>query len=95
MPQDILHFVNVLIAAALTGLIGWERESRNMPAGLRTNMIEGSSAALLVIVGFMMIDFYDVMDTADTTLRYDPLRIIEAIIVGVSFIGEGTILAED
>lgn len=92
MSEDIQQFLNVLLAAGLTGLIGWERENRNMPAGLRTNMIVGVSASLLVILGFMMIDYYDAQDTTDTDLRYDPLRVIEAIIVGVSFIGGGTIL---
>lgn len=92
MAEDIQLFFNVLLAAALSGLIGWERESRDMPAGFRTNMIVGSAAALLVVLGYQMIDFYDALDTSDSDLRFDPLRVIEAIIVGVSFIGAGTIL---
>lgn len=91
MLEDSLQFLNILAAAALTGLIGWERENRDMPAGLRTNMIVGSGAALLVILGHFMIDYYDIKDS-DAALQYDPLRIVEAIILGVSFIGGGTIL---
>lgn len=92
MPVDIQQFLNVLLAAALAGIIGWERESRDMPAGLRTNMIVGAAAALLVVLGHMMIDHYEYLDKSDPDLRYDPLRVLEAIIVGISFIGAGTIL---
>jgi putative Mg2+ transporter-C (MgtC) family protein len=91
MIEELNQFLNVLIAAALTGVIGWEREQRNMPAGLRTNMIVGICAALLVILGHMMVEFYDTMDSG-ASLQYDPLRVVQAIIVGVGFIGGGTIL---
>ncbi|WP_224998860.1 MgtC/SapB family protein [Cesiribacter sp. SM1] len=91
MIEELNQFMNVLVAALLTGAIGWEREQRNMPAGLRTNMIVGVSAALLVILGHMMVEFYDTMD-AGASLQYDPLRVVQAIIVGVGFIGGGTIL---
>lgn len=91
MLEDLYQFLHVLLAAFLTGLIGWERENRDMPAGLRTHMIVGSAAALLVILGHMMVDFYDLNDS-NASMQYDPLRVVEAIIVGISFIGAGTIL---
>lgn len=91
MQEDVYQFFHVLMAALLTGLIGWERENRDMPAGLRTHMIVGSAAALLVILGHMMVNFYNLNDS-DAAMQYDPLRVVEAIIVGISFIGAGTIL---
>ncbi|AHM58629.1 mgtc/sapb transporter [Flammeovirgaceae bacterium 311] len=91
MIEELYQFINVVVAAILTGFIGWEREQRNMPAGLRTNMIVGVSSALLVILGHMMVGYYDRVD-AGADLQYDPLRVVQAIIVGVGFIGGGTIL---
>ena len=91
IEEDAVQFLNVVGAAILTGFIGWEREKRNNPAGFRTHMIVGSAAAMLVILGHMMIDYYEVRDSG-SALQYDPLRVIQAIIVGISFIGAGTIL---
>lgn len=94
MLEDSVQFLNVLGAAVLTGLIGWERETRDIPAGLRTHMIVGTAASLLVILGASMVDFYEARE-AGSALRYDPLRVVEAIIVGISFIGAGTILKSE
>lgn len=89
-----IHWVailKVLIAIGLGGLIGLEREIADKPAGLRTHMLVAGAATLFVILGGMMIHYF-----ADTTpfgtLRADPIRIMEAIITGISFLGAGTII---
>jgi putative Mg2+ transporter-C (MgtC) family protein len=94
MFEDLTQFLHVLGAAFLTGLVGWERESKDIPAGFRTNMVVGAAAALLVILGQFMVQFYDAGDRG-AQLQYDPLRVVEAIIVGISFIGAGTILKSE
>ncbi|NNC84426.1 MAG: MgtC/SapB family protein, partial [Flavobacteriales bacterium] len=43
--------LDVLIACILGGVIGFERESKNKPAGLRTHMLIAGSAALIVTLG--------------------------------------------
>lgn len=83
--------LNVAIAMALGALLGLEREYADKPAGLRTHMIVAGSAALLVSLGEPLIDHFDVT-TSGSTIRTDPIRIIEAIITGVSFLGAGTII---
>ena len=45
---DIL--IRLLVAAALTGAIGLERELRDRAAGLRTHMLVGVGSALFTIV---------------------------------------------
>jgi putative Mg2+ transporter-C (MgtC) family protein len=77
----------ILLAGALSAAIGWEREARGRPAGLRTHIIMGLSAALLVSLGDVLVGRYS--GVAGTQI--DPLRIMEAIVAGVSFIGAGTI----
>lgn len=86
-PQ-LLVLLHVAVAAVLAGVVGFERERADKPAGFRTNMIIGASAALLIGLGHELAEsFVDIPG-----IRVDPLRIIEAIVVGVSFIGAGTII---
>ncbi len=76
------------IAMVLGGAIGFERELKNRPAGFRTHMLVAGAAALLVGLGQLVITDHR-LDGEGLTL--DPLRLVEAVIAGVSFIGAGTI----
>jgi putative Mg2+ transporter-C (MgtC) family protein len=80
----------VLLAILLGGLIGLEREWADKPAGLRTHMLICGSAALLIGLGDFVV--FRLTSTAVAEhVRADPIRIIEAIITGISFLGAGTI----
>lgn len=83
--------LDVAIAAALGGILGLEREIKDKPAGLRTNMLIAGAAALLLSIGRYIANYLE-LEIADEAMGIDPTRIIHAIIVGVSFIGAGTIL---
>lgn len=90
--EELLILLNVIIASVLSGMVGFEREKAHKPAGFRTHMIIGGAAALLVSLGEIMVRSFTNLSYAPNVLQTDPLRIIEAIIVGISFIGAGTIL---
>lgn len=92
--KELWVLVDVIIAIILTGVIGLEREMGNKPAGLKTNMMVGASAALLVSVGKILIEEYDDPGLLEH-MEFDPLRLIQAIVVGVGFIGGGTILKSE
>jgi putative Mg2+ transporter-C (MgtC) family protein len=77
----------VALAALLGGLVGLEREFAERPAGLRTHMLVGATAALFVMLASQMISSFEPQDI----VTVDPVRVIEAIVVGVSFLGAGTI----
>eukprot|EP00903_Cladosiphon_okamuranus_P003481 g3479.t1 len=81
----------ITLAALLAGLVGLEREDDGKPAGFRTHMIIGGAAALLVVCGKWLVNS-GIFERSGTAMNYDPIRIMEAVIVGVSFIGAGTIL---
>ena len=83
-----------LVAAAmiLGGLVGVDRELADRPAGLRTHMLVAGSAAVFVALGEILIRSYDHGIRTDDIVRTDPLRLIEAVITGVSFLGAGTII---
>ena len=90
MHQDLKAIGLVLLASFLSALVGLEREKEEKPAGFRTHMIIGGAATLLILLGESVVAGFS--KGAGATLQTDPLRLIEAIIVGVSFIGAGTIL---
>lgn len=82
--------LKVVIAGVLGGIVGLERELANRPAGLRTHALLAAAAALLVGLGDVLVDQF-AEETLPEVLRADPLRIVEAIVTGVAFLGAGTI----
>jgi putative Mg2+ transporter-C (MgtC) family protein len=83
----------VALAMLLGGMIGFERESANKPAGFRTHMLVAGAAALLVGLGDSLLSRFNVGTAVN--LSSDPIRIVEAIITGISFLGAGTIFRRD
>ena len=81
----------VALAMVLGAAVGLEREAKDKPAGLRTHMLVAGAAALLVALGDVVIMSYD-LDLDQQLLQSDPIRIMEAVITGVSFLGAGTII---
>ena len=79
----------VVIAAVAGGVLGFERERENRSAGLRTHMLVAASSALFVGLAQLLILGFG--DEAGSALRTDPIRVIEAVVAGVSFLGAGTI----
>jgi putative Mg2+ transporter-C (MgtC) family protein len=71
----------LLLAAALGGLIGAERELRRKSAGFRTNILIGLGAAIFTIAGISM-----------GTPASDPARVAAQVVTGIGFLGAGAIL---
>ncbi len=82
------------IAMVLGGLVGFERELKNRPAGFRTHMLVAGAAALLVGIGRLSLEDPAIVATVPSALQIDPLRLVEAVIAGVAFIGAGTIFGQ-
>lgn len=80
--------LRLLLAAALGGMIGLEREASGKPAGFRTNMLICLGAALITEVSYI------VAVNAHTAWgsNADPARIAAQIVSGIGFLGAGTIL---
>lgn len=81
----------VVFAILLGGLIGLEREIAEKPAGLRTHMLVTGAATMLVILGDFMVEKFGSSEFIQA-IQADPIRIMEAIITGISFLGAGTII---
>jgi len=82
--------LQVAIAAVLGGLIGAQREHANRPAGFRTHMLVAAAAALLVGLSDALMARFT-FEAYGQMLRADPIRIVEAVVTGVAFLGAGTI----
>lgn len=96
METDLAILVRLLVAMVLSGAIGFEREYTGKAAGLRTHMLVAIGAALFVSLG----DLFAIDANVQTTLgpegdgfrvQIDPIRTVEAVVTGVSFLGAGTI----
>ncbi len=90
-PTQLQILAYVGLAMLLGAAIGFEREIEDKPAGLRTHMLVAGAAALLVGLSDVMLKHFDVA-LGGELVQSDPIRIIEAVITGVSFLGAGTII---
>lgn len=82
--------LKVLVASLLGALVGLERELMRKPAGLRTHAILAAASALLVGIANSLVGHF-ATESSPELLRVDPLRVVEAIVTGVAFLGAGTI----
>lgn len=80
------------VAAALTGVIGLERELRERAAGLRTHMLVGVGSALFTIVS--AYGWTDFVFSREGGTILDPTRIAAQIVTGIGFLGAGAIIRQ-
>jgi len=83
MNTDLEIALRLLLATALGGVIGFQREWTGKEAGLRTNMLICVGSAL-----FTALSLYAFTGS-------EPARIAAQIATGVGFIGAGVILHRD
>jgi putative Mg2+ transporter-C (MgtC) family protein len=79
------HLVALLIAYALAFPIGWNRETEERSAGLRT----------FPLVAVATCGFIQAAESMTSTSPEAMARIIEGLITGMGFIGGGAILRRD
>ncbi|MGH7510646.1 MAG: MgtC/SapB family protein [Gemmatimonadales bacterium] len=80
--------VRLLAAGAFAAVLGWERESARKPAGLRTHMLVGIASALFTVLADLAVREYP---GTGAGLRADPIRVIQAVAIGIGFLGGGVI----
>ncbi|GAB6934848.1 MAG: MgtC/SapB family protein [Calditerricola sp.] len=80
--------VRLLLAMVLGGLIGLERDKRDLPAGFRTHILVCLGSALIMLIS--IYGFEDVMHRRN--IQADPARLAAQVVSGIGFLGAGTIL---
>jgi putative Mg2+ transporter-C (MgtC) family protein len=73
--------LRLVIAAALGGILGYERERQGKAAGVRTHMLVALGAAL-----FVLVPQQAGVSEADMT------RVIQGVVAGIGFLGAGSII---
>lgn len=76
----------VLIATICGSIIGWERQSKNKVAGLRTIILICVGSCVFTIASFLAAKYYSISD---------PTRILSTIVTGIGFLGGGVIMKND
>jgi putative Mg2+ transporter-C (MgtC) family protein len=84
--------LRLVLAAALGGVIGTERELREREAGFRTHMLVALGSALFTIVS--AYGFHAFLSSGANVIRADPTRIAAQIVTGIGFLGAGAIIRQ-
>ena len=86
----VLEILERLLASLVAGaLIGWDRERKSKPAGLRTHMLVTLGSATFCVMAFEV--------GAALSERYgergvDPMRVLDGVVGGIGFLGAGSII---
>lgn len=86
---QIQPFLQILLAAFLGALIGLEREYKRREAGFKTFSLVALGSCLFTVIG---IHLGSVSNTLNSYIQIDPGRVIQAVAVGIGFIGSGLII---
>ncbi len=80
MNLELELVARLILGFVLSGLVGLEREVSLKPAGLRTHILVGLGSTLITILSL------------EAFPGSDPSRVAASIIVGIGFLGAGTII---
>jgi len=83
MPGLWEVLLRLLTTMLFSGILGYEREVKQRPAGFRTYIVVGLGSALAMLTGICLYS---------ETGNGDPGRIAAQVISGIGFLGAGTIL---
>ncbi len=82
----------LLLAAAVGGAIGFEREAHGQAAGFRTYLIVGVASCLMMMLSMHMEEIYRDLPGDKSVVRLDPGRIASYAIASMGFLGAGAII---
>lgn len=86
MISDLDAIFRLIVAVFLGGIVGFERQSRNKTAGLRTHILVSLGSCLVMILSINVHINYN-------NSGGDAARLAAQVVSGIGFLGAGTILA--
>lgn len=84
-------YIRITISAFLGFIIGWDRESKSKPAGLKTYMYVCVASTLITLISIYSVEEFGIL--SDNTMM-DPMRVAAQIVTGLGFLGAGVILKD-
>ncbi|HNS48243.1 MAG TPA: MgtC/SapB family protein [bacterium] len=96
MLNELELVMRLVLAAALGGIIGIERESHGREAGFRTMILVCVGNCLVLVISLQMITLGGAAGTFASVpaLRLDPSRIAAGALTGIGFLGAGAIIQD-
>jgi putative Mg2+ transporter-C (MgtC) family protein len=86
--QEIVFFLQLVIAMVLGAILGAERSMARKTAGMRTYAIVSLGSCLLIVISKVVTSNYLAPNEADSMLR-----VLAGIVSGIGFIGAGVIFS--
>lgn len=84
------------LAVIVSGLIGFDREVKNRPAGIRTHLLVCIGATIIAMIqehiSATALDFAKEYPEFQGVVRSDEARLIAQVVSGIGFLGAGTII---
>ncbi len=87
---DFQFIYQLVLSIFLGALMGLEREYKRKGAGLQTYSLVSFGACFFTIISFIIVDLF----SGKLGIDIDPIRLIQAVVVGIGFIGAGVIFRQ-
>ncbi|WP_025730616.1 MgtC/SapB family protein [Atopobacter phocae] len=88
--------IRLLISTFISGIIGFDREFKNRPAGIRTHILVCIGATLIAIIQSEIandaVELVTLHPELKPVIRTEQARLIAQVVSGVGFLGAGTII---
>lgn len=86
----------LVLALAIGGVVGYERERKNRPAGMRTHMLVCLSACIIALIqqsiSLQAVSLVRQYKELVGVVKFDQARLIAPAVSGIGFLGAGTII---
>ena len=86
MLNEWVIIFRLVLAAVLSGIVGFEREFHGRAAGFRTHILLCVGSTLIMITSVHIFDIYS------GRAPIDPARLAAGVVTGIGFLGAGTIM---
>lgn len=86
------------LSILIAGVIGYDREHKNRPAGIKTHMLVCVGACVIALIqkeiGFDALNIATANPKLAGVVRADDARLIAQVVSGIGFLGAGTIIVQ-
>ena len=86
MLNEWIILFRLVLAAVLSGIVGFEREFHGRAAGFRTHILLCVGSTLIMLASMHIFDVYV------GKVAIDPARLAAGVVTGIGFLGAGTIM---
>jgi len=87
---NIQSICQLFLSVFLGAIIGVEREIKRKEAGLQTHSLVALGSCFFTMISFKMIEIF----SQNSGVAFDPIRVIQAVAIGIGFIGAGVIFRQ-